>query len=130
MDVYLGPNEFSNKAFVVHQVDPKTGKYDEDKVMLGFNDASAAKANYVRQYDSAKYFGTMDMYDMDTFKRMLVERRGLTIKKSLEKAKYIRRWKGKDGKWNYEYESLQRHFNSLLNQGSSIAYSKSMYIVW
>jgi len=104
VDVYLGPDEFSGKVFVIHQNDPKTGAYDEDKVMLGFNSASEARANYLRQYDSAKYFGTMDKYGMITFKQMLVDRRGLKIKKSLEKAKYIRRWRGRDGKWNYLYD--------------------------
>ena len=36
LDVFIGPNPDSELVFVVDQVDPKTGKFDEHKVMLGF----------------------------------------------------------------------------------------------
>lgn len=51
VDCYIGPNPFAPNVFVVHQQDPKTKKYDEDKCMLGFNSPAEAKAAYLRQYD-------------------------------------------------------------------------------
>ena len=89
VDCYVGPDRFSDKVFVVHQQNPDTKRYDEDKVMLGFSRASDAKAAYVRQYDRPGFFQSMDAYDMATFKWMLEEKRGMKLKKSIdmEKAK-------------------------------------------
>ena len=37
VDVFLGPNPKSNKVFVVDQVDPGSKRFDEHKVMMGFD---------------------------------------------------------------------------------------------
>jgi len=103
VDCYLGPDSFSVDVFVVHQNDPVTGKYDEDKVMLGFGGYAEARRAYMRQYDRPGFFGSMDHCQMDEFKELLDKREGVKLKKSLEKAKYLRRWRGPDGKWRYEY---------------------------
>lgn len=82
VDCYIGPHPHSDKVFIVHQNDPNTGKYDEDKVMLGFERYAEAKAAYIRQYDRPGFFGSMDTYDIATFKEMLKERKGMKLKKS------------------------------------------------
>lgn len=56
LDCYVGPNQDSPLVVVVHQQDPKTKKYDEDKVMLGFDNEAAAVAAYKRQYDRPDYY--------------------------------------------------------------------------
>lgn len=38
-------------VFVVNQVDPKTGKFDEHKVMLGFNSEEEARQGYLSNYE-------------------------------------------------------------------------------
>ena len=68
VDCYIGPDKKSPRVFVVHQNDPKTGKYDEDKVMLGFSSPEEAKKAYLGQYDSPKFFGSMEETDIETFK--------------------------------------------------------------
>lgn len=68
LDCYIGPDPESTKVFVIHQNDPVTGKYDEDKVMLGFSSATEAKNAYLKQYDRPGFFGSMDETDIDTFK--------------------------------------------------------------
>lgn len=83
VDCYIGPNKHSEKVFVIHQQDPDTKKYDEDKVMLGYNTAAEAKAAYIRQYDRPGFFQSMNTYDMATFKQMLKDRQGMKLKKSL-----------------------------------------------
>lgn len=50
VDVFIGPNPESEKAFVVNQVDPETGKFDEHKIMLGFDDKTAANQGYHANY--------------------------------------------------------------------------------
>lgn len=82
VDVYIGPVHDSDNVFVVHQNDPVTGRYDEDKTMLGFNNSIEAKMAYLRQYDRPGFFGSMDHYNMDEFKRLLRKRKGTKLKKS------------------------------------------------
>lgn len=72
VDVYVGPDDESNKVFVIHQLKaPKFTQYDEDKVMLGFISPREAKSAYLEHYDNPKYFGEMTETTIDAFKRML-----------------------------------------------------------
>jgi hypothetical protein len=76
LDVYVGPNRNSVKVFVVRQVNPKTGKYDEDKTLLGFDSKEQAKKAYLRQYDTPKFFGSIREIPIDAFKLMLKKHKG------------------------------------------------------
>ena len=68
LDCFVGPDKNASHAYVVHQVNPETGKYDEDKCMLGFSSAAEAKAAYLQHYDDPKYFGTMEAVPMEKFR--------------------------------------------------------------
>lgn len=48
LDVLIGPTHDASHVFVVDQVDPATGQFDEHKVMMSFADATKA----LRGYDS------------------------------------------------------------------------------
>lgn len=67
LDCYLGEDEDSNKVFVVHQNDPITKKYDEDKVMLNFSNKSEAKEAYLKQYDRPGFFGSISELTIEDF---------------------------------------------------------------
>lgn len=67
-DCYIGPNEQCTNAYVVHQHHPETGKYDEDKVMLGWDSAAKAKVAYLKQYDDPRFFGSMTTMTVEDFK--------------------------------------------------------------
>ena len=75
VDVYIGNNPESDQVFIVHQNDPTTGKYDEDKVMLGFNSAKEAKAAYLRQYDRPGFFGEMIEMSIEEFKEKAFDKK-------------------------------------------------------
>lgn len=83
VDCFVGDNRDSDKVFVVHQVDPNTGKFDEDKVMLGFDTAKDAKTMYLKHYDSPKFFGSMTEMAMDELKELLKKKKGESLKKAL-----------------------------------------------
>jgi hypothetical protein len=68
VDCYVGPNPEAETVFIVHQNDPTTGAYDEDKVMLGFDSEEAAKAAYLKQYDRPGFLGDIEAVDIETFK--------------------------------------------------------------
>lgn len=63
IDVYLGPDEKAVDAYVVHQarvIGPgEFGGHDEDKVMLGFGSAHAAREAYLAHYPDARFLGSM-----------------------------------------------------------------------
>lgn len=46
VDVTIGPNPAGDKAFVIDQIDPKTGDYDEHKTFIGFDTKEHAIASY------------------------------------------------------------------------------------
>jgi hypothetical protein len=68
LDAYIGPKPDSSTVFIVHQNDPITGAYDEDKVMIGFETIEEAKQAYLSQYDRPGYLGEIDTMDIETFK--------------------------------------------------------------
>ena len=51
VDVFIGDQTDSETVYVVDQVDPKTGKFDEHKVMMGFADEQAARDGYLANYE-------------------------------------------------------------------------------
>jgi hypothetical protein len=69
VDVYIGPDKRAKWAYVVRQMVPDTQEYDEDKVMLGFSSYADAKTAYLAQYDDTRFFGWIDVYPVETFKR-------------------------------------------------------------
>lgn len=86
IDTFIGPQHESGKAFVVDQVDPATGKFDEHKVMLGFNSVDDARKGYLANYDKSgkQRIGAITETSVDDFKQWL-----------------------KDGNTKREYASLQ-----------------------
>lgn len=78
IDCFVRPEVVSDIVFIIHQNDPKTGKYDEDKVMLGFTNGKDAKQAYLSHYDTPKFFGSMDQMMIDEFKDKVL---GKVVKK-------------------------------------------------
>jgi hypothetical protein len=75
VDVYVGPTEGSRRVFVIRQMKkPDFTKYDEDKVMLGFESPKEAKQAYLIHYNSPRFFGSMKEMDIDSFKEKFVSK--------------------------------------------------------
>jgi len=70
LDVYLGPDQEAKEVYIVHQNDPETGEYDEDKVMLGFDNKEQAKKAYLANYDDPDFFGSITVMDFEEFERL------------------------------------------------------------
>ncbi|MEL1213773.1 LPD38 domain-containing protein [Aeromonas caviae] len=70
VDVFIGDKPESEMVYVVDQVDPKTGKFDEHKVMMGFADEHAARAGYLGNYEEGwQGLGAIKAIPVDAFKR-------------------------------------------------------------
>jgi hypothetical protein len=68
VDCFIGPNEQATHAYVIHSKNPHTGKYDEDKCMLGFDNPAAAKEAFLDNYSDPGFFGSLEAIPMDRFK--------------------------------------------------------------
>ncbi len=58
-DVFVGPSPNAPMVYVVHQRDPVTGAYDEDKALVGFDTMAEARECYFQHYDDPGFFGEM-----------------------------------------------------------------------
>jgi hypothetical protein len=94
VDVFVGPHPESTHAFVVDQVNPKTGKFDEHKVILGATSLEEARDLYQRNYNEGWSGGkTVHETDVAGLKRWL--KTGDTTKPFAE---HVDRIKGPIGK--------------------------------
>ncbi len=71
IDTYIGNNPESDKVFIVDQLDQQSGKFDEHKVMLGFNDLESATKAYQSNFDEGWKVGPIKSMSMDDFKGWL-----------------------------------------------------------
>lgn len=71
-DVFVGPDLGNQFVHIVNQVDPKTGRYDEMKVMLGYPSREAAIKSYLANYeDGWKGLGDVKSMHIEDFKHWL-----------------------------------------------------------
>lgn len=72
VDVFLSDNPEQGNIFVVDQVDPKTGKFDEHKVMYGFGSVEEAKAAYLSNYEEGwQGLGNITEVTREEFKKWI-----------------------------------------------------------
>ena len=93
LDVYVGPYRNAPNVYIIHQNKvrgPQEGKYDEDKVMLGFESLEQAKAAYLSHYDSDKYFRSATVMAFPLFKRAIMRKEVHGEKvASVEQSEYV-----------------------------------------
>ena len=71
-DVYLGSEPKVERVFVVTQVKASTGKYDEQKAMLGFRTKGEAEGHY-KAHTHPDMFGRIGALSLAAFHRQLSE---------------------------------------------------------
>jgi len=95
LNAYVGDNPESETVYIVNQNDPVTGKFDEQKVMLGFESIGEAKKAYMKQYDRPGFFGGIISMSIDDFKEEAfnIKNKGKPIMvKSADKLEYFRKF--------------------------------------
>lgn len=74
VDVFIGENPESQTVYVVNQMDPDTKKFDEHKVMIGYDTPNDARFGYLANYEKGwKGLKNMVPMTMDEFKTWLKE---------------------------------------------------------
>lgn len=65
-------DNFDGKVYVIDQVNPKTGEFDEHKIMYGFDSEEAARDAYLSNYEEGwQGLGRITGVDKDTFDKWL-----------------------------------------------------------
>jgi hypothetical protein len=74
IDAFIGENPDSQTIYVVDQISPNTGDFDESKVMLGYNSEAEAKAAYLENY-APSWKGLKDItpVGVEDFKKWLYD---------------------------------------------------------
>jgi inorganic pyrophosphatase len=80
LDVFLASKK-EGPVFIVHQRRKDSGKYDEDKVILGVKTKEEAKALFLKHYDSPKFLGPISQLTLDEFKSILKQYRDKKVGK-------------------------------------------------
>lgn len=75
LDVYIGDDLFSDKVFVVKQMNPETDKFDELKFIIGVRDKDEAIRLYQAHYDRADYYGGIKELSLPEFKTYISQNR-------------------------------------------------------
>lgn len=69
VDVFLGPLEWAPTVYVIDQTKaPDFRAFDEQKVMVGFPSAAAAKQAYLAHYNSPRFYGGMRAIPLARFR--------------------------------------------------------------
>lgn len=72
IDCFIGPNTKSELVFIINQIRPTSGQFDEHKVMLGFNSLDEAKEGYLANYTPGwKGLGDIQPMTVDQFRTWL-----------------------------------------------------------
>jgi hypothetical protein len=82
------PKDFKGDLFIVDQKDPKTGKFDEPKVMTGYAGEADAREGYLRNYEKG-WDGVMNItrVSQERFKEMLKEKNAFKKAQPVDSAK-------------------------------------------
>ena len=74
IDTFVGPDIESPNVYIVDQVDPKTGKFNEHKVMTSFPTMEAAREGYLANYEEGwQGLGNITEMPIDEFKSWLAK---------------------------------------------------------
>lgn len=77
IDVFVKPGtpaDFSGDVYVIDQIDPKTGEFDEHKAMLGFGSETEAREAYSANYEKDwKGLGEISAMPVEEFKNWIAE---------------------------------------------------------
>ena len=118
LDVYVGDNHDSSVVVVIHQHNPWDGKYDEDKVMVGYDSVHEAIGAYLKQYDRPGFYrdGEHTAMPIGQFWRWVNDRKnkGKRVTASASKARWKKGYvEGKPGAINAAKAVLWRTLSML-----------------
>lgn len=106
VDVFLGPHpDTAPYVYVVRTMAaPDFRRYDEDKCMIGWPSETAARAAFHEHYNDPRFLGKIDTYPVADIVEAVQRTWHAPGMVKGAGHKYVRRWRGKDGSYDYEYQ--------------------------
>jgi len=106
VDVFIGKIEPGQKVYIISQLKPETGEFDELKIMLGFNSEFDARAGYLSNYEPGwKGLGEITTMRLLDFKEIVF------TKNRTQRPIATAGWKEIDGKYiNKEWLSNEKTY--------------------
>ena len=115
IDVFLSDNPGQGNVYVIDQINQKTGKYDESKVMYGFNSLEEAKDAYLSNFEEGWKVGIVSGVTKEEFRKW--------IESSVRKTKPFSEYK------SVNVEETQNEGNELTKERTEPKFlSESEYI--
>ena len=75
VDVYVGPDEKAPNVYIVNQAVKNDWKtFDEQKVMLGFNNSLAAKKAYLAHYNDPRFLLSIKAMPVEEFRQKVMDK--------------------------------------------------------
>ncbi len=72
LDCFIGRDLDTDNVFVVNQINPKTGLFDEHKVLFGYPTLEAAREGYLQNYQPGwRGLGSISRFDVNEFRELL-----------------------------------------------------------
>ncbi len=71
IDAFVGPDPTAKMVYIIEQQIPESGRYDEQKVMIGFSNKDHAEQVYLEHYDNPDFKLYTTAMDIDQFKRWI-----------------------------------------------------------
>jgi hypothetical protein len=72
VDCFIGPNPDATHAYIINTNDPTVNKFDEQKVMLGWDSPETALVAFIANYSSTTFFRSIESMPMDEFKKKVL----------------------------------------------------------
>lgn len=120
VDVFIKPGtmpDYAGPAFVIDQIDPSTGRYDEAKVVLGAKNEGEARAIYAANYAPGwKGLGAITRMEMPRFKDWVLDHEA-TKKPVALKARAAEM----KGKTSDDLQSLRQQWRDAVARGDGDA---------
>lgn len=113
IDVFLSDDPTSGNVYVVDQVDPETGEFDESKVMYSFGSEEEAREAYLSNYEKGwKGLGNITEVSREDFKKW--------IESSHRKTKPFAEYKSVKHKVEQQMKNFDTALKQLNTRGISI----------
>jgi hypothetical protein len=106
LDIFIGDNPNKDNVYVVDQINPDTGKFDEHKVLIGFGNMREARKGYLENYDKGwKGLGAITKMPVEEFKEWSGDKAKTQKPLKFKEAKRATQIRGDEGRVLREKEA-------------------------
>lgn len=119
VDVFIGPDKNAPRVYVIEQVWPDTGVFDEHKCMLGFKTKAEAIRGYKSQYNRPGFYGGCQTMTVEEFKGWLKEQSPKKVERRNLEHRVVSGQRVLEDRVKDEYMGWDKLVKKLMAEGKS-----------